>query len=955
MQPAAYLSLTPINARGMALHWSLEDEALLLADGSVLCFRKELISFLQGYASVAKLSEFAHLTHFWQLVRFARGLGEGAYLKDIAPLWDAYRSYKPKPRTLGVIAATLLRYLGAPPDVPDVDAVVELLDSPRQFEMLCQTHEQLRGADPIEPGVEQVEAHLAGALQGLGQARLDALMQHASQQEEAAPEGVEHPEFDPPTRFSSALDLLFQHERMQGAASYADELMGVVTLPHADDQEESGEPAGFAGFETKGDMSLLTPSAYAADEMEFLRRYAEGELTFFKRERMRVAAPSALVALLDLSARSYGESRLVLSGALRVLAAASERQRRPMLLFTQGLSEPVDPMQLSFDELGALLQTPSLDLNPARLMAELAQDQRFEGARVLLLSGARNLDEAACKEAARALSASCASLAALLTTDDQHLLSGPVRDGRFVERTRFALKAQQRERADAKPVELAEQDTSTIWRGDAEHALSPFQLGVIGKVQASAVDHAGEHMLVVSDHGLLTLFACERDPEHPPRAMLAGVGVLDRVREMIGVRAGFVVMGSIQGRDVIAHYHAGDVRRVRTWELADTLVSERKRVLGYDAKHHAIELGAFDHQAGNSGDLAATSLTLDGDQNSQAQALAPTNQRETEHTALRVNLTDGSCEWIQRATLYAHPQSVNVIERRTADAASEATQPASDQLFHDPALGECMLRSQIEQADAKPLVAQREGEKLLRHAQVRTAKRLGDQLALEVRSREGEYHLCIADLALCRFVRASKLLGPLSALHLLADGRVIALLNEEGLELESASVVEGDENAQRLPRFAPQPLALEASRYWLMMTAADGSTHFVSWEGATLKALHSREARVAEWFLRGSRLGETQGVERAKSISPADLEQASATGILREALELPGGLVALVDHWGRVWLKRAGGELIGALFARGPRLAAWMPDGTCYGPSSITGKAATRFALNRFAEALRES
>ena len=66
-------------------------------------------------------------------------------------------------------------------------------------------------------------------------------------------------------------------------------------------------------------------------------------------------------------------------------------------------------------------------------------------------------------------------------------------------------------------------------------------------------------------------------------------------------------------------------------------------------------------------------------------------------------------------------------------------------------------------------------------------------------------------------------------------------------------------------------------------------------------------------------------------------------GVLGKELNV----VAVVDVFGHVALYSRKPELQCVFFVFRDKLAAWMPDGTYFGPASVTGQPATPFALRR--------
>src|SRR5205807_1427060 len=64
-------------------------------------------------------------------------------------------------------------------------------------------------------------------------------------------------------------------------------------------------------------------------------------------------------------------------------------------------------------------------------------------------------------------------------------------------------------------------------------------------------------------------------------------------------------------------------------------------------------------------------------------------------------------------------------------------------------------------------------------------------------------------------------------------------------------------------------------------------------------------------------------------------------------------VLAVADRFGQVAIFDCTHELVCMFFAFRDRLAAWMPDGTRFGPAAITGGPPTPDALDKLGRALR--
>ena len=101
---------------------------------------------------------------------------------------------------------------------------------------------------------------------------------------------------------------------------------------------------GYTDIVTRGQVEQLLPTQFALDELEFLRRFSENELLYFRREEPPAQNRQELVVLLDQGVRTWGDVRLVLAAAA-ARPAASKRSgarrrsgwRRPAITATSSI------------------------------------------------------------------------------------------------------------------------------------------------------------------------------------------------------------------------------------------------------------------------------------------------------------------------------------------------------------------------------------------------------------------------------------------------------------------------------------------------------------------------------------------------------------------------------------------------------------------------------------------
>src|SRR5258705_13790460 len=99
--------------------------------------------------------------------------------------------------------------------------------------------------------------------------------------------------------------------------------------------------------------------------MEFLRRYAEKELLYFRREEPPAQNRQELVVLLDQGVRTWGDVRLVLSAAAIAFGKQAVRRRTPFFLATtSNHGRVIEPTAADEESLGRLVEGSDLSPNP---------------------------------------------------------------------------------------------------------------------------------------------------------------------------------------------------------------------------------------------------------------------------------------------------------------------------------------------------------------------------------------------------------------------------------------------------------------------------------------------------------------------------------------------------------------------------------------------------------------
>jgi hypothetical protein len=180
------------------------------------------------------------------------------------------------------------------------------------------------------------------------------------------------------------------------------------------------------------------------------------------------------------------------------------------------------------------------------------------------------------------------------------------------------------------------------------------------------------------------------------------------------------------------------------------------------------------------------------------------------------------------------------------------------------------------------------------------------------------------------------------------DGRLLAREVADG-RVEVREVGTGLTPRGVSPRGKTHPdLAVELGEKWLIAQAGK-VTHLIRWDGPDLALCWTNLNKkvLLEQALAGTSLRKT-GVKATHGGLPAFLQY----DMKRFAAAAVGALVAAVDVYGQVALFERTGELVCMFFFFRGTAAAWMPDGTRFGPAVLVGGPSSPDALGRIGRAL---
>jgi hypothetical protein len=679
---------------------------------------------------------------------------------------------------------------------------------------------------------------------------------------------------------------------------------------------------------THGRLDQILPSQFALDETDFLRRLAEQELLYFRREEPPLPTRQEMIVLLDQGVRTWGDVRLVLGAAVLALGRQASRRGVPFFVAATGNGgQPLDPLQADDEALGQLIEASDLMANPGLALEGVLETTSDWPRDVVLLTHPRNLTEEDVRVAARRLAPRDRLFALALDAHGAASLS-ELRRGVPVKLREFRIDFS---RSAPRPVPAPDksQTGSSSWQGDVEPVGYPFRFGVAGMIwfDRFAFDHGGEWVLAASDHGMLHAWSTDGDRgEILPRGLLNGV-VLASVDGLAGVAGGFVVTGRIGNQLVLFHYDFV-ARRCTGRPLGDL---NPPAPLFYLPECHAVVAAT---------DTFTVWWILDLRTGFHDRADDTLDPAKPTARAWEICRNRGTPVW-----------SIPVVDRRGGQeilgTSASCNRPCPPTCQVDSERGEVSLLGLPPWGVFTPRA---DGQPALKGCSVRRAQCRGQTLAL----------LCTQpgakDRLILRLFR-----GP--------EGRVLASYPMNRRDADFTLSSDGEWVAFKAKRarleirrvLADAPpvlthtggcsgkLELFLGRHSLLLFTGQQNTHLLRWGTGKL-----------EWSL--SREGGSGAMLSAREVGMAVALKGRGPDRLPDCLRYdPERFVlgaertefrAFGDRYGQVVLFDCRNRLLCLFFAFREHLGGWMPDGTRLGPSWLTGGPPSPQAAEKFGRVL---
>jgi hypothetical protein len=927
------LSLHSLTGPGLAdLRWSPTGEAIEYKDGTTFALSTELALFLEGFATSGRLIAFAYLIHFVHLLR----PGTRQLSDDLAVLSYAYIKTG-RLRNAGALAARLCTEVPGMDEPIDAELLCSQLSSAALMGEMCacrglRRHAWQLGTPPLGPGA--FEAKVREAVRGLRRDEVEHWMRHGRGPLKKAAEHIAKEIAEARLRtLSGMLATLARRPRFAAATPLVPHLTSALSLPPRSLAANRLPVGGYADVTTRGNAERLLPSQFALDDMDFLRRFAEHELLYFRREEPQARNEEELVVLLDQGVRTWGDVRLALSASVLALGKmASRRKIAFRLAGTASGGQLIDPLAINDEALGKVMDASDLSPHPGLALEAVLEGPATAARDVVLLSHPRSVSEPDVAAAARRLQRGT-RLFAVAVDDRGRVDFSQIEHGAPVCLSRFRVdfsRARQLPTDHGKARPLLQAGRPDDWRGDIERVGFPFRFGVGSRLLAFDFDHAGEWILTASQRGLLHASKLDGSRmEVLPRGMVDGT-VVTQVNTVRGVAGGFVVAGRIIGptlgrRLVAVHYDF--VSRVCTVHVLC------KATQGWQWYYYR--------------DLHAIAAICKG-------IVSPRN----EDYCQGVDLTSGAVWHGQRGDNEAQSRAAEACARAQLEPAppphvhvvQDLTTgwPGGRCLHLDRKTGAIQVRG-FEPA-WEPFVPLADGNPMLQAHWAINAQWRGRTLAIRsFRSDDPNLKLHLFGGPTGTLIREYNLNAPPYGFQLSADGNLLAR-QSGACQLEVCDVAAGGPPLLvTVKGQAHDRLNVELCKWWLAAEIGN-FRHVIRWEECRLtheliqlkKRLFSSQDTVVISKSRAATA--TKHLPELVSYDPKRFIAVARSEV-----------VVVVDSYGHLAVLDNAGQLVCMFFIARGQFAAWMPDGTRYGPVSLTGAQPTPDAAEKIGKALREA
>jgi hypothetical protein len=913
------------------VHWSPDGDAVLGGDGATLALAGEVALFLEGFSAQAELVHFAHVLHAFRILRW----GPVGIHDELRITCAAFKEARGQARNAGVLFAH------ATGGMPRLPGGVDALDVCRRLRGVHTVPQapSIRGLELLPTvAAEEFERVLAESLQKYSFDELKHWFRHGRGPiREAAQALVREVRIEEPRSLAGVLQELLKRGRLSGAEPFLEQMISALTLPPRKMQAEELPVGGYSGIATRGHPDQILPSEFAVDELEFLRRFAENELLYYRREQPRNQLREDMVVLLDQGVRTWGDVRLLLSAA--ALAFGEKAARKGMEFSLAGTSNNgalVNPASADVETVAALVEASDLSENPADALecvleakgsgtispksGEIEPDPARD---IVILTHPRSLKGDV--ELASRRAGPDTRVFAVTVDGAGNVELSELRHGAPVKLSEFKVdlaKGAASRAALSRPLE----GDYVPWTGSIEPLGFPFRFAAPHGPEQNeygfslAFDADGEWLFTASRGGLIHAYKLDgTQAEILPRGVWRHAP-LDRIESLVGVAGGVCACGVI-GDQVFAAFYDIRKRCISLHAICKRPGPREVWAVGYDQTTHSLLMAIEDRVAAIS--LESGSDMLDEDPNSQQWKLMEKLNRELRS-----------------------PPRAGII---SFTGSPERIAPDPKYCWGALRLDTGEIKSATSSQWVTPTL---DGEPFLKATQVLDSQQNGSFLVLHVLKKGGS-QLHALNLNEMTHVHESEL--AYRGGFLLDHSNRLALRHPNPELGPRVIDLEHGPRIQDMPKLAKchSELFFEVGDYALAVYGGK-FTHILRWDHGKLEATH-KIGRVA--FTHAGRKSGAASADGAGIVVHAEhgrppMLNLDAARFAKFAFA-PCGLCFVTDVYGQLFVLTPDGACVAAFFVYRATVAAWLPDGTRYGPSSLTGGSTTPDALGRIGRALQ--
>lgn len=963
--PLGYLAIPgPYFSWLGGLQWSDDAEAVEYRDDQVgesrtFAMLGEVVLFLEGLSAGGPAPCFGQVLHFLDLL----GTGRRTEIGDDGPagrqpseLRRLFRDCGRPFRNAGALAVHLgvSRPVGGRPIA--IGELCRMVAAVRDRSDRLGRALALATADvpPLSPLIFS-----ARVLKGLAVMTPEEIHHWLKSGRPPAISGRELAELDRPRSLADVLAAVEQRPRMAAASVLAGRLLGALAVPPRRLASAELPVGGYADVSNRGHPEQLLLSQFALDSTELLRRFAEKELLYFRREEPRAPTSEELLVVIDQGVRTWGGVRSVLAAATLAMGRLADRRGIRFRAITTGEpGEIADPLELGDQAFGERLESTDLSPNPAQPLEYLAAtlvDAPPTPRDVVLLTHARGLREPAVLAASAGLPTGT-RLFAVGVDDRGEVGLAELRQGGASPISRCRVPMPTEPEPAESPIEsLPVEYRYRPWTGDVESVPFPFRLGMARRpaIPPLDLDPAGKWLFVAGYAGVVHAWAVDggRD-EILPRGSFGGRVVSDLV-SLVGVTGGVLSIGRLEGEWVATHHDLSE-RTVQVYPLGLITGMERiaacylrrfhcvlvrgigAGILGLDLgqspaeraeslRHHGargLGLGTTPRCQVVLGMAAKLSASRDHHPGDPREDLAP--DKYGSWPILNEDWFALAGSGVVDRSLVSFDHKQGIVTLNMADGRTESWTSLAD---GKPAMVGCHLGRAVA---AGPVVA------------------ISTISPGQTDAREA-----------CRILLFGPLGKPIREISRLANGSPLAI-SQDGRRIAFAysnhqivaEEVAGEGRTQLVTRETPRihsriRVMLDRDRLAISIAGAPPGSFLeqphrvISWSSGVLEWSRS----LAEDRELASEAMTPLGEVSRSGLPPTDRRFVARGGI--------GGLQVQVDYLGQIIVHDFYEDLVAVFFLFRDDFAAWMPDGTRLGDPDLIGGPPTPDAARKIGQAMR--